>query len=624
MSRRFVFRSPLISFCVAVTFGLPQTQSAFSQETPPPKSEEQGRTLDQLRDDHLAISGRYERFERLLSQMADILGREDPERADLLRRAIGKGRETQIAANIEQMIGLLESRELGAAIERRDGVSDALAELLKMLQSEDRRSSVERERERLNGVLKEVRTLINEERAARIATQNAAAPSSAATPQEKASDHATQLLDEIRENDDAMGDQSGGASSESDPRQRDSEPSKSEEPKDSENPENAPNGQQPEGDSEQNPSQGSQNPEKPSRDRPAGDQPKKVSPPEQDPQESQDPGDSEQQQSPSQSSPSDPSQKDSQKDSQKNSQQQNSQQQNSQQQNSQQQNSEETDESESTPGRKQIEQARHLMMEALESLRKQQKDPALKKQDDALAELHEAAEQLEETLRQLREEEKEMILAALEARLQRLLAVQTSVYEGTVTLAEVPRENWLDVHFGQTKVLSRQQVEVSEECTRTVGLLREDGTSVSILLALEDVETDMKSVGEWLQQSRVTGLTQSVQEDIMETLKELIAAVQREMEEVSSPSQQSDPQSQDPSSMQKPSLVNLMAEIKVLRSLQMRVNRRTKQVDELLLQAESTDTPEIVGQVKELAERQQRLTRSARELAKDVQRMKGQ
>ncbi|MEO1981152.1 MAG: hypothetical protein ABGZ24_11595, partial [Fuerstiella sp.] len=38
-----------------------------------------------LRRDQEAVSGRYSRFERLLSQMADMLGHEDPERAELLR-----------------------------------------------------------------------------------------------------------------------------------------------------------------------------------------------------------------------------------------------------------------------------------------------------------------------------------------------------------------------------------------------------------------------------------------------------------------------------------------------------------------------------------------------------------
>ena len=57
-----------------------------------------------LRDDQLAVSGRYARFERMLTQMADILGRQDPERADLLRRAIGKGREGRIKEEIESVV----------------------------------------------------------------------------------------------------------------------------------------------------------------------------------------------------------------------------------------------------------------------------------------------------------------------------------------------------------------------------------------------------------------------------------------------------------------------------------------------------------------------------------------
>ena len=46
-----------------------------------------------LRNEQESVSGRYARFERVLSQMADILGYDDPERAELLRRAISESRE---------------------------------------------------------------------------------------------------------------------------------------------------------------------------------------------------------------------------------------------------------------------------------------------------------------------------------------------------------------------------------------------------------------------------------------------------------------------------------------------------------------------------------------------------
>ena len=164
-----------------------------------------------LRDDQLAVSGRYARFERMLTQMADILGRQDPERADLLRRAIGKGREGRISEQIKDVVALIESGELGNASEKQAEIIASLQAMLKLLQSEDRRSAVERERDRLNDLLKDVRNVLAEQRSARAATQNAPAPSNAAPGQKKAISETEKLLEAMREHDekDAAKDKEG-------------------------------------------------------------------------------------------------------------------------------------------------------------------------------------------------------------------------------------------------------------------------------------------------------------------------------------------------------------------------------------------------------------------------------
>jgi hypothetical protein len=150
----------------------------------------------------------------MLSQMADVLGRQDPERADLLRRAIGKGREDQVKENIEKTIELLSKGELGTATEKQQDVVSSLESLLKLLQSEDRRSSVERERERLNELLKDVRGVLAEQKSARAATQNSEAPSNAAPGQQRALSETEKLLESMKEHDDqeAKPDEQGDAS----------------------------------------------------------------------------------------------------------------------------------------------------------------------------------------------------------------------------------------------------------------------------------------------------------------------------------------------------------------------------------------------------------------------------
>ncbi len=89
-----IFRHPSVAQDTPPAADTPASSPAAG-ESVTPKS---------LRDDQLAVSGRYSRFERMLTQMADILGRQDPERADLLRRAIGKGREGRIKEEIENVV----------------------------------------------------------------------------------------------------------------------------------------------------------------------------------------------------------------------------------------------------------------------------------------------------------------------------------------------------------------------------------------------------------------------------------------------------------------------------------------------------------------------------------------
>ena len=256
------------------------------------------------------------------------------------------------------------------------------------------------------------------------------------------------------------------------------------------------------------------------------------------------------------------------------------------------------------------------MERALEELKEQNREEALKNEDNAIEELHEAAEKLEAMLRQLREEEKEMMLASLEARFQRMLQVETAIHEGTVGVAATPQKDWLDLNYGRCRELSQQQSELTQECAQTVNLLREDGTSVAIVIAVEDIEADMNSVSGWMQEYKVGELTQSVQEDILESLKQLIETTQKEMQQMKE--QQKQQQQQSDPSQQKPGLVELMAEIRVLRSLQLQVNRRTKQVDGLLPSATTDDLPALRKQLQDLAIRQNRLIESAKELAKQA------
>jgi hypothetical protein len=583
--------------CLWMWFGVVAQEPKPSAGAPDKKTEPKVVTPKDLRDDALAISGRYARFERMLTQMADILGRQDPERADLLRRAIGKGREDQVKEDIEKVVDLLETNELGTATEKQTEIVASLETLLKLLQSEDRRSSVEREQERLNGLLKDVRSILAEQKSARAATQNSEAPSNAAPGQQKALEGAKKTLDSMKEHDDQQAEAEQGDDKEGD---------EARDPDSSEESDGKGTGKSKDGKSAKGKSTEGKPGEEKKKDGDAeGTDPEGKDQDGKKKGDEEPKGDSAPNNKSGDGEPKDGESKDGKEGKSKGSG------------SKSEQKSSGKEEPKKTPGREQLENAQQQMERALEELKEQEREKALEHEDEALEELHEAASELEEMLKQLREEEKEMLLASLEARFQRMLAAETQIQEGTVSLAATPQKDWLDQYYGRCRELAQQQNELATECAQTVNLLREDGTSVSILLAVEDIEADMGSVSGWLQESKVGDLTQSVQNDIIESLKQLIETTQKEMQEMKEQQQQQSQQQEGPP--QKPGLVELMAEIKMLRNLQLQVNRRTKQVDGLLQSASSEDLPSLKKQVHDLAVRQRRLIETAKELAKQSQ-----
>ena len=114
---------------LAVLVLLPHISTVVSQEPTPPKPN--------LASDQDAIKARYKRFNLTLQQMAEILRKQDPERADLLFRALGKSQETRVEDQMQLIYTLLnkEQPQLGEAIERQEELVAQLKNLLDLLQS---------------------------------------------------------------------------------------------------------------------------------------------------------------------------------------------------------------------------------------------------------------------------------------------------------------------------------------------------------------------------------------------------------------------------------------------------------------------------------------------------------
>lgn len=252
------------------------------------------------------------------------------------------------------------------------------------------------------------------------------------------------------------------------------------------------------------------------------------------------------------------------------------------------------------------------MQEAQKRLEKAMREGAVEEQEKALAELAKARAELEEILRQLREEELARLLAMLEERFRRMLEMQIEVYEGTKRLDRVPaaeRGRDDEIEAGR---LSRRESMILVEAEKALAVLREEGSAVAFPEAVEQMREDMDDVVVRLAQFKVDKITQGIEEDIIAALEEMIAALQKAQKELE---EQPPPPPSEPGPPQEPPLIDRLAELKMIRSLQMRVNTRTQRFTELVEGDEGqAREPDLVEALRQLAERQQRIYRATRDI----------
>jgi hypothetical protein len=124
---------------------------------------------------------------------------------------------------------------------------------------------------------------------------------------------------------------------------------------------------------------------------------------------------------------------------------------------------------------------------------------------------------------------------------------------------------------------------------------------------------DMQEVAERLAEVKVGVFTQGLEQDIIEALEEMIAALDKaikDLEKKKSPPGQSPPAGAPGD----PPLVDKIAELKMIRSLQMRINRRTERYGRIM-EDEPQEGAKLIEHLLELAERQQRVYQATHDLS---------
>jgi hypothetical protein len=253
------------------------------------------------------------------------------------------------------------------------------------------------------------------------------------------------------------------------------------------------------------------------------------------------------------------------------------------------------------------------MRKAQEKLDQAKRRDAREEQEKAIEELETARAELEEILRQMREQEVERLLVQLETRLRTMLRAQRAVLAGVEKLAaeaqsQADRERQLEAVR-----LSREQNVIGSDAAKALTLVRDDGSAVAIPEALEQVRDDSGQAAVRLARGDVGGTTRGILQDLVTSLEEMIAALEKAQREQQA--RQQGNQGGRPAEPGEQPLVDKLAELKMIRSLQMRVNSRTKRFSKLLVDgAEQAEEPELLDALERLAERQRKIERAAHDI----------
>ena len=580
--------------------------AASGQEAPPTEAVPSPGAAPDVTDDlaleQERVAGKYARLEELILKMSSLEQASNPRRAALLMRAIEQSKEKLTKTQLESVVKLLGQKQLKRALDGQATVQTDLKSLLDLLMSEDRSDRLKSEQQRIKEYIKEVERLIRLQKSLEGQTEGGADMMRVAKEQENLQGRTGDLAKKIKENEEGgepkkPEDASGDESKQPMPGEENPGEQKPGEQKPGENKpgEQNPGEQKP---GEQKPGQDKPGEQKPGEQKPGEQKPGEIKPNEQKPGE-QKPGE----QKPGEQKPSEQKPSEQKPGEQKPGQPMPGEPMPGDQQSGDQQQQQQQQQKQDNPARKRLEQAEQKMRDAQKKLAEAKRKESAEEQRQAKEELEKAKAELEQILRQLREEEVQRTLAALEARFRKMLEMQLKVYERTRQLDQVADSNRGDQFVVESGRLGFDEQKIAVEARKALALLQEEGSSIAFPATVEQMEEDMQDVANRLAETKIDDITIGLEEDIIASLEEMIAALEKAQQDAEKKKQQQQQQEQP--------LVDKIAELKMIKSLQERVNKRTVRYSRLLDddqdpvgQAESQD---LLAALKSLSERQKEI-----------------
>lgn len=559
-----------LSLLVGLSFCAP----SLSQD--PPKSSPQNFSGSQ--ED---IARSYKALEGTLNKIASKLERtgtkEGVEKSRIILRALQDAREKDIAVNLNQLSDVLRDPDvtkLRNAVEKGGNVTKDLEALLAALLSE--RSSKEQV-EYLKNLIKELEKAIRDQKVAISKNQSSAVDKAdAKKAQEVAEKQVQKILQQIREYDAKTGPKPGEP--------KDSKP-KDGKPGDDKKPQDKKDGEKKAGE-KTDPKDG-----KPKDGEPKDGQPKDGKPKDGESKDGK----------PKDGQPKDGQPKDGEP------------KEGEQKKNKPEDQQPKEEEQDAGVPKKRIQDANDSQSKAKEKIEKNERQDALNDQEEAKTKLEQARKKLEEILRQMREEEIERVLADLQKRCEKMLQMQEIVNAGTrqvhtriYSLGKAERED-----EQTSRRLSEDEDKIVHEADNAIAVIEAEGTAVAFIEVFHQVRNDMTQVSRRLGRIDPGKETQMVEDDIVASLKEMIEAFKKQQQE-----QRDKKQTQQNNGTPPPQeLIDKLAELRMIKAMQLRVNNRTTQWSKSYEGEEARD-PAIIVELNELARRQLRIWNVTDNIAK--------
>ncbi len=618
----FVFRSRLLLLLIAMFCSA--NVNVFSIWAQEKKS-----TPESVKDLELQqkqLAQRFGNLEELFIRMSELEAANNPTRAGLLLQAAKMSKQLATLQRLSVAGDLLSQGQFTRAIQEQVSSQENLRKLLELLQSENRSTRLKDERTRLLEIQQEIRRLEQIQRGQTARTESGQDMKQAATDQKDIKEQLEKVASDLKSQDEDKDKQknknespNGNSNEASKDSLKNASEKKNEDPNINE-PKNTEDGQPKDG----QPKDGQPKDGQPKDGQPKDGQPKDGQPKDGQPKDGQPKDGQPKDGQPKDGQPKDGQPKDGQpKDGQpkdEDSQSKESDTGESQKPNqSSKKKEQQKPESKEDKAKKRVESARKRMQNAQEKLEEKNRDEAVEEQREAERELREAIDELERILRQLREEEIERSLVDVETRLRKMLDLQRVVREQTEKLGNLTgdaKDLTLEI---QANKLSIEQSKIVMEGQRALLLLQDEGSSTAFPEALEQVNADAQSVSKKLTEANVSSLTLSIEDEIIGALEEMLDSlkqVQKKREDKKK--QQLDQQQQQSNNPEDEPLVDSIAELKLLKTLQLRINRRTQALAKQTNNQEDVigqvGDPGLLGELEDLAERQQKIHEVTRDI----------